>query len=81
MFGSLNDVKFYVPIVSEIVDSGLDDNRSVQEMVDWLFLTIIMDRLRNFPPFIPFLLLMGIIDILKVFLKYVDFFTRVYDQT
>ena len=49
-------------------------------MGGWLFLTIIMDRLRNFPAFIPFSLLMGIIsrDILKVFLKPMWIFSREY---
>jgi hypothetical protein len=80
MFGSLHGVKLYVPIVSEIADSGLDDKRPGQEMGGRVFLTIIMDRLRNFPAFIPFSLLMGIIarDILKVFLKPMWIFSREY---
>ena len=80
MFGALHGVKLYVPIISEIADSGLASRQPGEEMGARAFLTMIADRLRNLPAFVPFMVLVSIMsrDILKAFLHPAWLFARDY---
>ena len=71
MFGALHGLKLYVPMISEIADAGLNSRRPGEQMSPRVFLTLVTDRIRNLPGFVPFALLLSIMarDILKAFLQ------------
>jgi hypothetical protein len=71
MFGALHGPKLYVPIISEIANEGLNNRRPGEEMSLQVFLTLLANRIRNLPGFVPFGLLLFFMarDILKAFLQ------------
>jgi hypothetical protein len=71
IFGALHGLKLYVPIISEIANEGLNSRRPGEEMSPQVFFTLLAERIRNFPGFVPFGLLLAIMarDILKAFLQ------------
>lgn len=71
MFGGLHGINTYVPIITEIANSGLRDRTPGEEMGFKVFLTLVTDRLRRLPALVPFATFVGIMgrDILKAFLQ------------